>query len=959
MRTFLPLVAVATLLATWPAAADNTADEADLAFRLGNQAFQRGQYEQALSAYFLSHRLVPNANVLFNIARCFEALEQFDEAYRYYGDLARLQISAEDRRDVERALVRIRPRVALVRIDARPVSGDIFIDREDLGARGRTPQTLALPPGKHLVRVKAEGYYPAQAQVTLTRGREVAVELELTQITGTVEVSGSPVGAWIRDAPDGPVLARIPARIALPPGRRVLYVGADEHVTSQLLVEVAEKQVAALEVTLSVRPQPTGRLVVVANRDNATIRVEGKPFGFTPTVLTLPEGEHTIEVSAPALRTFARKVQVRADAEERLVADLRYAPPPVQAASKTLLSVEEAPASTTVISAEELRAFGYTTVGEALQAVRGVFTADDRMYQKVGVRGLAPPGDLNNRVLILWDGHSMNDVWAGQGYAGRDLALDLAEVERIEVVRGPGSALYGSGAFFGVINLVPREKLMGDARVEGIAAAGGLGSYRGRASAALTFGQGGTALLSLAAYDAAGAELTDLGPRGVVRGLDGESGQSASARLRHGDLTLLGRVNRRVKDIPTGPFETLLQERGTSVTDLRGFAELRYEPRLGTGQLSLRGYFDASRYDGAWTYRAPEGPGTQVHTDGGGARWLGAEARYQFPLFERNQLTVGVEAQWHLLIEQDAFGAGGKPALEPHQGGVLSAYLLDEWRLTPALSLSAGLRVDRYAKVEALPLSPRLALIARPYERGLTKVVAGSAFRAPNVYELHYHDGLLTRMPAPSLRPETITTFELEHAHDLTEEMQLTLAGYHNRISDLVETDLEGEGRTSCAVSGVPRPCEVNVNVAGVMPAFGAEVEVRWQPSPVTLVNLSYSRAWISYPRRDGSSARPTGAPAHLAAARALLPLGPTARLAMQGTWQSRRVLPNEGGVLPELLLLNLGVTGDAGPLRYYAGVTNLLDQKGAPQLGRPESASTDAVAAYGRGFLFQLTGAY
>src|SRR3954451_7123636 len=101
MTVNLRRAALAALLAfTQPALADNTADEADVAFRLGNTNFGRGRFDDALAAYFLSNRLVPNANVVFNIARCYEALSQFDEAYRYYYDLSSKKLSAEDRRDV-------------------------------------------------------------------------------------------------------------------------------------------------------------------------------------------------------------------------------------------------------------------------------------------------------------------------------------------------------------------------------------------------------------------------------------------------------------------------------------------------------------------------------------------------------------------------------------------------------------------------------------------------------------------------------------------------------------------------------------------------------------------------------------------------------------------------------------------------------------------------------------------
>ncbi len=152
LRRFAPAL-LALWLAAPPVHADNTADEADVAFELGNQAYARREYQEALRNYFLSYRLVPNRNVLFNIARCYEAQDRFNEAYRYYNDLLAMQLPASDRREVTQALARIRPHVALVRIETEPPGAEIFVDREDLGSRGLSPQTLARPAGKRRIRV--------------------------------------------------------------------------------------------------------------------------------------------------------------------------------------------------------------------------------------------------------------------------------------------------------------------------------------------------------------------------------------------------------------------------------------------------------------------------------------------------------------------------------------------------------------------------------------------------------------------------------------------------------------------------------------------------------------------------------------------------------------------------------------------------------------------------------------
>src|SRR6185503_1018345 len=154
------LLLLSLLLIPCLALANNTADEADVAFELGNEAYARGNYNEALQSYFTSYRLVPNRNVLFNIARCYEAQNRFNEAYRYYNDLSGESLPDEDAADIRRSLERLRSKVALVRVITTPEGAEVYIDRADLGGRGRSPQTLALPPGRHKVMVKKEGYRP-------------------------------------------------------------------------------------------------------------------------------------------------------------------------------------------------------------------------------------------------------------------------------------------------------------------------------------------------------------------------------------------------------------------------------------------------------------------------------------------------------------------------------------------------------------------------------------------------------------------------------------------------------------------------------------------------------------------------------------------------------------------------------------------------------------------------------
>jgi len=118
-------------------AADNTADEADVAFSLGNQAYGKRDYEKALSAYLLSNRLCPTATCCSH-RPLLRALDKYDEAFRYYFELSSEQLATDDAREVRQALARLTPKVALLTVSSEPGDADVYVDREDLGSRGRT-----------------------------------------------------------------------------------------------------------------------------------------------------------------------------------------------------------------------------------------------------------------------------------------------------------------------------------------------------------------------------------------------------------------------------------------------------------------------------------------------------------------------------------------------------------------------------------------------------------------------------------------------------------------------------------------------------------------------------------------------------------------------------------------------------------------------------------------------------
>ncbi len=209
----------------------------------------------------------------------------------------------------------------------------------------------------------------------------------------------------------------------------------------------------------------------------------------------------------------------------------------VYGASERLQPVLEAPASVSFITAEEIARFGYRTLADILRGVRGMYVVNDRNYSLLGTRGFALPGDYNSRILLLVNGHRVNDNIYGQAEIGAEFGLDPAIVERVEIIRGPASSLYGDSAFFGVVNVITRTGSSlggGSATVE----TGTMGSRLVRGTVVHRFAAGvdlalsgtyecnnGVGTLYFPAFD------TPATNNGLAEGLDGEGVKQFYGRL--------------------------------------------------------------------------------------------------------------------------------------------------------------------------------------------------------------------------------------------------------------------------------------------------------------------------------------------------------------------------------------------------------------------------------------------
>jgi outer membrane receptor for ferrienterochelin and colicins len=523
----------------------------------------------------------------------------------------------------------------------------------------------------------------------------------------------------------------------------------------------------------------------------------------------------------------------------------------VYGASKYWQKVTEAPASVSIITADDIKTYGYTTLADALRSVRGFYSNYNRAYDDLGTRGFARPGDYNTRVLLLVDGHRIGDDVYSSALVGAQFPISVDLIDRIEVIRGPSSSLYGTNAFFGVINVVTRrgsDLNGGQVTTE----AGSYGTYGGRVSYGRTFGNGFDLLLSASVEDSKGHEKlffkefdTPKTNNGIAEDADRGDLRQFFANLSWRQFSVQGVYGNRLKALPTASFSTVFNDPRNTTRDERAYLDLKYEENIGNkAQLMARLYYDLYRYSGVYIYEHDDA--RTVDKDYSYGEWWGAEASLSATIFKKHHVTFGGEYRDNL--QQDQRNYVEEPFSDVldvrRKSREWAVYTQDEYKISNNLFLNAGVRFDWSTAYDA-SVSPRFGVVYNPFAKTTLKFLYGQAFRAPNVYELteQVENG-------PVLRPENIKTMEVVFERYFGDRVRVAASAFSYRINNLID---------QVGVSEREWPIFANF---GRVAAKGFETEVE--------ASLPYGiRGLASYANQDArdleSNTRLTNSPAHMA----------------------------------------------------------------------------------------------
>ena len=462
----------------------------------------------------------------------------------------------------------------------------------------------------------------------------------------------------------------------------------------------------------------------------------------------------------------------------------------VESASRFKQKSSEAPSAVEVLTANDIRSFGWRTLADALNAMRGLYVRNDRNYSYLGERGFSRTGDYTSRVLIMIDGRRMNDAIFDQGFIDEEFLLDMNLIERIEFIPGSGSSVYGANAVLGVINVITKQgKDFNGARLAG--EVGSLDTSRGRATYGKQWSNGADLLVNASQYDSQGnkqlfyPEFADSNG-GIAQNLDAERARRLFGQLSYQDFTLRAGFNDRRKHVPTASFGAAFNDPHYFTFDRQYYVDLDYNTAINSDlALDARTFHHWYDYHAVTPYSADSD--TILNYDAVDSRWWGGEFKLTGTQFRHHKWITGLEIQYDQRQNMTNYD------IDPNflynssnrHGWRAGIYAQDEWRITDSLMLNAGLRLDHHHMIKNLQLNPRIGLIWDITPSLTAKLLYGSSFRAPNVYERDYVF-LGTNVNNPNNREERVKSYETIMEWRPGQGLKLLGTLFHNDMTQML-----------------------------------------------------------------------------------------------------------------------------------------------------------------------------
>ncbi|MGE5342822.1 MAG: TonB-dependent receptor plug domain-containing protein [Candidatus Omnitrophota bacterium] len=474
----------------------------------------------------------------------------------------------------------------------------------------------------------------------------------------------------------------------------------------------------------------------------------------------------------------------------------------ISSVSKYSQKLGEVPASVTIITSEEIERFGYRTLDDVLMGVRGFFLTNDLNYIHPGVRGISKSSIANNRIIVLINGILMSEnIFGAASLIGTGFGIDVDAIDRVEIIRGPASALYGSNAMLALINVITKTGKAEDGMHGTL-----LGGSPGKWEIALRGGKELKHGLDLFLNAHMGAvkgrdyyfkEFDDPSTHdGVINDMDRDRYNGLFAALTYKNFSFQGLSDFKEKYIPTAPFGTLFNDPRTKSQDYQQFLELKYSSQLTYNKkIFLRFYYGS--YVCINTYPYPVSDIVVLGKFKSTARWYGAEGQFCWDIQSNNRLILGLEYKNNFKTSFKCWDNYGNTFNKDYPYHAWSYYLQDEHQFLGNLFLTLGIRRDKNFTGER-SLSPQAALVYNPFRTTTLKLLYGIGFRVPTFFELFYAFGQFRpyigdEVIIPDVKAEKVYTLEAVIEQKITEGVAAILSLYRLKMKGMIDLVLNPE----------------------------------------------------------------------------------------------------------------------------------------------------------------------
>lgn len=511
----------------------------------------------------------------------------------------------------------------------------------------------------------------------------------------------------------------------------------------------------------------------------------------------------------------------------------------VVTASKDAQRLQDAPAVISVLTREDIERWGYRSIAEVLTHVVGFYVLDDHMVPNAGVRGVSAGLRGESSILkVMVDGHSVAFRHTSGNWLGPEL-IPMSAVERIEIVRGAASSLYGADAFLGVVNIITRnpKKLSGAAMTSSLMFSGG----RPGAGQDMVVGgeRGGTSFLSafrLHYEDRSGLRMPASSPSPRIPAY---ATDRVATDLTQYSAVGYGQVSHQVgkHKVSASTYASLLDRAG-EFSDWQQLANgIDAAGRTNQNRISLaQGYFDI-RYESQFTADLDFSADLLAFVGGPTGRdrlEVGSDFSYVRRRFFSRGVDMEISAGWRPLknftlragltnstdledrpqaVPVLKVAAGGRQAGDTvgstPSGDVLllantGAYLQTMWSVFPDwLSLTTGLRYD-YHNIYGSQFSVRLASVFKASRELGVKLIYGTAFKAPSTLLLYGAPvGVGDILGNPSLKPSYVHTLETQISYRFAPYVTWSVGLVYNRILDKAEFVPQGINQVARNIASV------------------------------------------------------------------------------------------------------------------------------------------------------------